>query len=567
MHWTYGVEVGYVCQFVKNPANPAAFRPLLLSHLVDGARLDRGELDGAALAVTDGARSLTWSEYVDRVARTSAALVAAGVTPGDRVAVRLAKSIASFVTVHAIVRAGAVMVPIDPTAPTTLAASVLADADATALVTDAPEATVLGIMGDHALRCVMLVGRDDGGGLGGAVRVVTDHDVSSTEPGALVPVDPTEPAYIIYTSGSTGRPKGIVHSHASALAYTVAAAELYELTADDRLANVAALHFDQSTFELYSAPYAGSSVLVLPDPVLRFPASVTALLESHRVTVWYSVPSLLRQLSGRGALDERDLGSLRWVLFGGESYPPGQLAALMEQLPGARFSNVYGPAEVNQCTYRHFTEAPNTDQAVPIGAAWPVATLLVVDPEDLDTPVEPGTPGVLLVQSSTMMTGYWNRPDLTAAAIQERPDGLGGSQRWYVTGDLVVVRDDGELEFLGRRDNQVKVRGHRVELEAVDDALGDVAGVRSGVAVVRRIANGDDTVVALVVPTGSGQPADGSNKPLADVVIAELRRRLPRVAVPTEVVVVDDLPRTGTGKVDRRASQRLLDQLAADTDG
>ena len=335
MHWTYGVGVGYVCQLVADSTTPGAFRPLLLSHLVDGARLDRSELDGASLAVTDGVRSLTWAEYVERVARTAAALVDAGVAPGDRVAVRLAKSVASFVTVHAILRAGAVMVPIDPTAPTTLAAGVLADAGATALVTDAPDATVVGIVGGHSLRCVVLVGRDDTGGLSGLGRVVTDHDVSTTEPGAIVTVDPTAPAYIIYTSGSTGRPKGIVHSHASALSYTLAAAELYELTADDRLANVAALHFDQSTFELYSAPYAGSSVLVLPDPVLRFPASVTALLESHRVTVWYSVPSLLRQLSGRGALDERDLGSLRWVLFGGESYPPGQMAALMEQLPRA----------------------------------------------------------------------------------------------------------------------------------------------------------------------------------------------------------------------------------------
>jgi acyl-coenzyme A synthetase/AMP-(fatty) acid ligase len=231
----------------------------------------------------------------------------------------------------------------------------------------------------------------------------------------------------------------------------------------------------------------------------------------------------------------------------------------MDKLPGTRFSNVYGPAEVNQCMFHHLPSAPATDAAVPIGRAWSAATVDVVDPEDLTARVEVGTAGVLIVRTPTMMTGYWNRPDLTAASMLERPDGQGGSQRWYVTGDLVVERDDGELEFLGRVDNQVKVRGHRIELEAVDDALGDVAGVRSGVAVVRRVASGDDTVVALVVPTRSEWGSGGEADRFADGVIAELRRRLPHAAVPAGVVLVDDLPRTGTGKIDRRAAERLVD--------
>jgi amino acid adenylation domain-containing protein len=531
----------------------------LLSQLLDHQRVENRDLDAEAPAIMDGGRSLTWAEYVERVARASGALVAAGVRPGDRVALRLAKSIESFVMTHAVLRAGAVMVPVDPSAPNPLAASVLADSEASAFVTDASESTIADIIDGLALRCVVVLGRDDAVPLAASTRLLTDRDVWAAPPGELVEVDATAAAYIIYTSGSTGRPKGIVHSHQSALSYASAAAELYGLAPQDRLANIAALHFDQSTFELYSAPLAGSSVVVVPEPLLRFPASLTALLATQLVTVVYSVPSLFRQITSRGALDDRDLTTLRWVLFGGESYPPGQLAALMDKLPGTRFSNVYGPAEVNQCMFHHLSSAPTADAAVPIGRAWPAATVDVVDPEDLSERVEAGTAGVLIVRTPTMMTGYWNRPDLTAASMLERPDGQGGSQRWYVTGDLVVERDDGELEFLGRVDNQVKVRGHRIELEAVDDALGDIAGVRSGVAVVRRVASGDDTVVALVVPTrsesGSGSEADR----FADGVIAELRRRLPHAAVPAEVVLVDDLPRTGTGKIDRRAAERLVD--------
>ncbi len=160
----------------------------------------------------------------------------------------------------------------------------------------------------------------------------TRADLDAAPGAPLVEVDPGDPAYIIYTSGSTGRPKGIVHSHRSALAYATRGSDAYDLTAADRLANIAPLHFDQSTFELYAAPLVGAAVIIVPEPVLRFPASLSELIEEQRVTVWYSVPYLLDQLSTRGALDQRDLTSLRWVLFGGEVYPPGALARLMRQL-------------------------------------------------------------------------------------------------------------------------------------------------------------------------------------------------------------------------------------------
>jgi amino acid adenylation domain-containing protein len=303
-----------------------------------------------------------------------------------------------------------------------------------------------------------------------------------------VPVDPDDPAYIIYTSGSTGRPKGIVHTHRSALAYAVAAAAGYELSSDDRMVNIAPLHFDQSTFELYASAIVGAAVIVVPDPVMRFPASVAALVEAERATVWYSVPHLLMQMVARGALAERDLSSLRWILFGGEVFPPGQLAELMALIPSARVSNVYGPAEVNQCT-RHDLDAPPTgDEPVPIGRAWDAArcgsSRSTARSIRAARPVPPGEPGVLLVATDTMMAGYWGRDDLTAASTVV-DDGV----RWYVTGDLVVENPSGDLVFLGRVDNQVKIRGHRVELEAIDAVLADVDGVTAATVVVDRSAD------------------------------------------------------------------------------
>jgi amino acid adenylation domain-containing protein len=524
--------------------------PRTLAELLDADRLATLGIARDATALTDGSASMSWGEYVDLVGRTAGALVAAGVGHGDRVGVHLTKSVHSFVAVHAVLRAGAVMVPVDPLAPVEHAATVLGDAGAEVVISDARPAVLQPLIERVAPSVVLLPRAAAVPDLAaGSVTVLAGTAMESAEPAPLPELDPDDPAYVIYTSGSTGRPKGIVHTHRSALAYAAAAAETYSLTPDDRMVNIAPLHFDQSTFELYSGPLVGAAVIVVPDPVLRFPASVVSLVESERATVWYSVPHLLVQMVARGAMADKDLSSLRWILFGGEVFPPGQLAALMRLVPSARLSNVYGPAEVNQCTNFDLDEPPVGDDPVPIGRAWPAARLRVVDTEaplGSGSDVTPGEPGVLLVASETMMAGYWRRDDLTAASIVRDGEGT----RWYVTGDLVVENAAGDLVFLGRVDNQVKLRGHRVELEAIDAVLGDVDGVEAATVVVVRPADADDALIALVVVTGD-----------ADAVVerarGELRRRLPRYAVPADVRVVDELPRTSSGKVDRGASAGL----------
>jgi len=555
-------------------SDPAAIESL--AQLVDVARLGGGasplpQVDPGAEALTDGTRSLTWAELIDEVARSAATLVDVGVAPGDRVAVHLTKSVESFVAVHAVVRAGGVMVPLDPLAPSAHLANVLVDAGAVVLITDARSSALQALFAEEGVAgqvtAVVRPRADQPIPLGpGVVEVLADA-IAGSAAAPRVRTGPNDAAYIIYTSGSTGRPKGIVHTNASALAYAIGAASAYGLRADDRLANIAPLHFDQSTFELYAGPVAGACTIVVPDPILRFPASLSAFVEAHRATVWYSVPYLIGQLSTRGALNERDLSSLRWVLFGGESFPPGQLAAVMRQLPAARFSNVYGPAEVNQCTALNLDDPPGGDQAVSIGRAWEWADVRIVDGHDSGTSdegsqapgsdrvevsdVDTGEPGELLVRSATLMQGYWNRPDLTARSIVRLTDADG---RWYRTGDLVARRPDGDLDFLGRIDNQIKLRGHRIELEAVDAALRDLDGVAAATAVVDRPEGAEHRLVALIV--ADAPPLDRRR------VLSELARRLPRYAVPAEVIAVAGLPRTATGKVDRNAAHDLLSQPA-----
>jgi amino acid adenylation domain-containing protein len=541
--FSYGADLGYVCQFVQ---------PIrTLADLVDRDRLDAIGVSLDSQALTDTTTSLSWGEYADRVASTAGSLVAVGVQPGDRVGVHLAKSVNSFVAVHAVIRAGAVVVPVDPLAPAELAGSVLLDAGVEVVITDARPAVLDALAAQVDLRAILLprAGASAQNESGGPI-VLTGADIDAVPAGAPVAVDPAAPAYIIYTSGSTGRPKGIVHTHRSALAYAVAAAAGYELSSDDRMVNIAPLHFDQSTFELYAAAIVGAAVIVVPDPVLRFPASVAALVEAERATVWYSVPHLLMQMVGRGALAERDLSPLRWILFGGEVFPPRQLAELMTLIPSARVSNVYGPAEVNQCTRHDLGAPPTGDDPVPIGRAWDAAQVRVVasdEPISPDHPVPAGDTGVLLVASDTMMAGYWRRDDLTAASTVI-DDGV----RWYVTGDLVVENPSGELVFLGRVDNQVKIRGHRVELEAIDSVLADVEGVTAATVVVDRSADDAQLVALLVVD------ADRDVAAVTERALAASRRLLPRYAVPSGFRRVGSLPQTSTGKIDRKASAGLL---------
>ena len=543
--FSYGGDLGYECQLVRTPRT--------LVDLVDRARLVSIGVPLDAPALTDGTTAWSWAEYADRVAHIAGALGVAGVRRGDTVGIHVTKSVHAFASVHAVLRAGAVVVPVDPLAPVDLAVSVLRDAGIEVLVSDARAAILEPLVERLEPRAVLLPRASSSPPSLSDVEVtVLVADAIETAPRAdPADVDEDDPAYIIYTSGSTGRPKGIVHTHRSALAYAVAAAAEYDLVTDDRMVNIAPLHFDQSTFELYSAPLVGAAVLVVPDPVLRFPASVAAMVEAERATVWYSVPHLLIQMVGRGALAEKDLSSLRWILFGGEVFPPGQLAELMRVIPSARVSNVYGPAEVNQCTRYHLDDPPQDDAPVPIGRAWDAATLRVVvadEPIAVDRLVQPGDAGVLIVATGTMMAGYWRRDDLTAASIVVGNDGT----RWYVTGDLVVENADGDLVFLGRVDNQVKVRGHRIELEAIDAVLADVEGVEAATVVVDRSTD-DDRVVALLVTSAGHETAE-----VLDRALVALRRALPRYAVPAELVEVASLPRTSTGKIDRSASAGLL---------
>lgn len=489
---------------------------------------------------------LTWRTVERRTAALASRLVAAGLRRGDRVAVSRLKGHESFEAVHGILRAGGTVVPLDPLAPPAVARQVLADAGARAVIGDARTVGPLDPWSavTHPLAAVIVTGE-----LGGPSVLDWETVVHETPEAELPAIEPGDTAYIIYTSGSTGRPKGIVHTHRSAMAYAERSVSEYHMTPRDRLAGMNPLHVDMSTLELYAAPLACTTVVIMSELQLRFPVNLTRRSREQGVTIWYTVPFLLRAVVEHGALDRQPLPCLRAVLYGGEPYPGASLRRLMTALPAAKVVNVYGPAEVNACTHHHIADVSTVSDRVPIGRPWDGVEVRILDGQG--EPVPPGTAGELWVSAPTAMDRYWGLDDLTRQRLRARPDG----HPWYATGDVVVQDEDGVLWFEGRRDHQVKLRGARLELEAIESVLTDAPDVVHAVAGPSGPA-GDATYIAAAVVLRDGAMADA----------ARLRQwcgaRLPPMAVPHRIRFVATLPTMGGGKIDRAAARVLLEDDA-----
>jgi len=500
--------------------------------------------------------SLDYAGLWRSAGRLARVLIDNGVRRGNRVGIYMNKCLQTPVAVYGIMRAGAAFVPLDANAPAARLRHMISHCGIRVLVTHPPKAKdIHGLLdGSNGLDCV--IGTDDPGN--GAIRMISWDEVDS------VPENPPDAAvmeqdlaYIMYTSGSTGLPKGIMHTHYSGLSYARLAARTYGLNRDDRLGNHSPLHFDMSTLDYFAGPLVGATTVIIPEAYTKLPASLSQLVEDEKLTIWYSVPFALIQLLLRGVLDQRDTRSIRWVLFGGEPFPPKYLYALMELWPQARFSNVYGPAEVNQCTYYHVTgPAADRDRAIPIGYVWDNVEELIVD--DDDRPVADGEAGELLIRAPTMMRGYWEAPELNAEAFYKRPVTSDICDHFYRTGDVVQLNSEGLLEFLGRKDRQVKIRGYRVELDEIENALASHSQVEeSGVYVIPGEDESLQIEAAVIIRDGG---ATGT-----DELRAFAAERLPLYALPARILIHTTFPRTTSGKVDRRALRALaLERMATE---
>ncbi len=479
-----------------------------------------------AVALVSGGVSWTYAQLDERSSRLARYLVGLGAGPERVVAVALPRSADLVAAVLAASKTGAAYLPIDPDYPADRIAFMLADAAPVAVVTSrqagghlAPE----GDLGRPESRLVLLDDPEVGAAVarqpGGAV---TDRD-------RLAPLLPAHRAYVIYTSGSTGRPKGVVVSHLGLANLSAFMISTLRITPQSRMAQLLSLSFDMSLLELLSALPAGAA-LVLPEPGPLAGQRLAETLRELRATHAVVAPAALA-----GAASEAVPG-LECLVVGGEALP-GELAA--EWSAGRRMFNAYGPTETTVCTT---ISAPLSGKDAPIGGPiWNVRAYVL---DGRLEPVPPGVAGELYLAGPCLARGYLNQPGLTAQRFVACPFGSG--ERMYRTGDLVRWRDDGELEYLGRADEQVKVRGFRVEPGEVEDVLARQPGVDQAVVMVREDRPGDRRLVGYV------QPAAGYTLDPA-VLRAAAGQLLPSHMVPAAVLVLDALPLSVNGKLDRKA--------------
>jgi amino acid adenylation domain-containing protein len=478
-----------------------------------------------APAVSDGADVLTYGALKRRAGQLAHALVAWGVEPRDRVGVCLPRSLDAIVALLAILEAGAAYVPLSPADPRARLASLVEDAALRIVVTGTRWADRLPAAGVRILALDAERARLD------AQPVLAPAPIAT----------PESLAYVMYTSGSTGRPKGVMVPH-RAVVRLVVGADYVSLSPSDCVLGAAPLPFDACTFEIWGALLNGARLVLAPQDLLLSPPALAAQLRAEGVTVAFLTTALFNQVA---AAAPDAFAGLRTLLFGGEACDPRWVREVRGAGPPARLLHVYGPTEnTTYSTWHLVREVPPGAATVPIGK--PIAGVEAHVLGAAGEPVPAGAEGELWLGGEGLALGYLNRPDLTAERFVVRSFAGGPARRLYRTGDRVRAGEDGALEFLGRMDAQVKLRGHRIEPGEVEAALLAQPAVLEAAVVVREDAPGDRRLVAYVA-TRSGEAWSAPDARRA------LEERLPAHMIPASIVRLDALPLSANGKVDRRA--------------
>jgi amino acid adenylation domain-containing protein len=492
--------------FAWNPARAAA-PDELLPELFRAQALSTPD----AVAVVSGDTRLTYAELVSKVDSLAAFLSAQGVRAETPVGVALHRGTDLVVALLGTLTAGGVYVPLSPDLPAERLEFMLVDAGVELVLTET------------SLRDRLPVG---------TVSVTID-DLPPHEPVAPARLSVTNAAYVMYTSGSTGRPKGVVVTHGGIRNRVLWSVDQHRLTSDDRVLQKTTIGFDASMWEFLAPLVSGGTVVMAPEGAHRDPAAMVRAVADNGITVLQLVPSVLQLVVNEPALAA--CTALRLVCSAGEPLPSALCEQLLDVLD-VEVYNTYGPTEcsIDSTAWRYERGGP--EGIVSIGVPLPNLEVFVVDSDDQLVPV--GVPGELCVAGAGLARGYLGRGDLTAERFTPHPFARNG-ERWYRTGDLARWRADGTLEFAGRLDAQVKVRGVRVEPGEIEAVLRSHPSVEAALVTTYRSATGDLELVAYLVP---GQPAE-----LRDY----LETRLPAAMIPSSFVVLGEFPLLPNGKIDR----------------
>ncbi len=504
------------------PYPPSRLLHGLLHELVEA----QAERTPDAEAVVFEEERISYRELDRRANRLAWRLLELGVGPDVRVGVYAERSLEMVVALLGTLKAGGAYVPLDPGYPAERVVFMARDARMPVILTQSPLVEALSGTGAAVLR---LDGPCD------EIDRQPDHP-------PRVELDPSNLAYVIFTSGSTGRPKGAMLPHAGICNRLLWMQDAYGLGPGDRVLQKTPFSFDVSVWEFFWPLLTGAALVMARPGGHQDPAYLSAILESERITTLHFVPSMLQVFLARPEIGP--CSSLRRVVMSGEALPEDLRQRFYDRLPAVDLHNLYGPTEASVDVTFWACPRENPLGTVPIGR--PIANTRIHLLDRAANPVPFGIPGELAIGGVSLARGYLNRPDLTAERFVPDPFAPSPGGRLYRTGDLARFLPDGAIEYLGRLDHQVKLRGVRIELGEIEAAVARHPSVREAAVVLREDRPGDRRIVAYVVGGEGAAPG-----------VAELRTflkdSLPEPMVPAAVVRLEALPLTPSGKVDRRA--------------
>jgi len=515
--------------------------------LVDDFLLQSAERAPDKTAIVSGERRVSYAELDELSNRLAHSLIGGGVRCGDRVGVLLENSIEAAISIFGILKAGGAFVVINHTTKADKLTFMLNDCSAKAFIVDARFADAINEVDSNVSSVKIVVTCGEGASAQPTLRPVVNFETdllpfpSSLPDRSSIDVDL---AALIYTSGSTGLPKGVAVSHLNVISAATSITEYLENVPDDVLINVLPLSFDYGLYQLLMSVKVGATLVL--EKSFAYPFKIIEKIQEERVTGFPGVPTIFAMLLQMRDVEPERFDNVRYVTNTAAALPPAHMLGLRGLFRKARIYSMYGLTECKRVSYMPPEELERRPASV--GRGMPNEQVTVVDEDG--NPVLPGVVGELVVRGSNVMVGYWDRPEETALAL--RPGQFPWEKVLY-TGDLFTMDEDGFLYFVSRKDDIIKSRGEKVSPREVEGVIHELSAVREAVVVGVPDPILGQAVKAFVVPAKGSEITEKE-------IIFHCASRLENLMVPSEIEFRDSLPKTASGKIDRKPLQETSDR-------
>lgn len=485
-----------------------------------------------------GEDQITYAGLLERATLLANLLKSKGAQPGDRIGLLSGKCIDKVIGLFGIMMAGCAYVPVDPGAPAGRNAFIFNDCRVSFVLSSVNHLEELSTNMETDLS---VIGDENGTSL-----ILTKSNIDQQNDSSKFNKTGSALSYILYTSGSTGKPKGVVFAHQAALKFVTWCCNTFSPTSADIFSSIAPFHFDLSTHDIFVSIACGATLVLIDDKQAKQPATIAEIIATNNITICYTTPSILRLLVQFGKLDQHKCAHLRKVLFAGEVFPVKHLRNIKDCWPGVEFYNLYGPTETNVCTWFKIPDsiADNRTEPFPIGKPCPHYMIQLYETNS-DSLASSGE-GELCVSGDGIMEGYWNQENKAKEVFFESENG----QLWYRTGDIVILDNEGQLVYKGRKDRMVKRRGYRVELGEIEHALFKHKHVQDAAVIALPDAENGVVIKAYIGWQQGVTPSFINIK-------QHCMKHLPAYMIPDKIIFMDELPKTSTNKMDYQALKAL----------